>query len=191
MLRSMAVPFTATGRTTIVHLSNVTITDANASSALPTASSVAAGGGVALHTSEAVLLNTRIEQCRAKTQGGGLFANKPLLHILQSTFDSNSALDGAALLYESVRSDVDPPSIVRHTRFEHNVAPTGGSIINYLRARMEWECQQNHYIPEVDRIQRNFDGCARPCAPGTVWSTVITAPQNAATTAPLAPWLLL
>jgi hypothetical protein len=180
-----------------VRFFNVIIVDANATAS----SSLAVGGGVALHNSdsEAVLVNTSLQRCRAKSRGGGLwaqttrlraaqcifqsneaetggggvFANKTLLHISQSIFESNSAREGAALLYESIRSVDDPTSTVRETRFEGNLAPSDeGSIVNYILAPIEWACQQGQFMRVTDRIRTgDFYGCARPCAPGAIWET--------------------
>ena len=175
----------------VVHLTNVTIADANATASSPHA----AGGGVALNTSEAILEKTRLEQCRAKMHGGGLWAQTTHLTAVQSTFQSNSAEmqggglfmstsflsttectfqsnsapEGAALVYRSLRSANDNTSTMSKATFANN---TGHSIID-IQQKVEWTCERGQYMPYTDRVQErfaNFYGCARKCAAGTIWT---------------------
>jgi hypothetical protein len=76
---------------------------------------------VALDNSELTMVSTHLEQCHAKKRGGGLFANKSLLSATKCTFRSDSAPEGAALMYEPIRSANDDASTMRELTFENNL----------------------------------------------------------------------
>ena len=146
---------------------NVTISNAVAARIRPNEGK-ALGGGLALNASVANVQHARFERCQADTLGGGIWAMKSLLHISQCTFRSNTALQGAALMYESTRTVDDEASTVKESLFQDNAG--NWSIVDYLNAAMEWSCERGQYMRRQENVTSgDFYGCARLCAPGTVW----------------------